>query len=52
MRTYLNSSAASSALGLVTVATCLPPSVVLETDDAGGRVPSISLLTRSWIPTS
>ena len=52
MRTYLSSSAASSALGLVTVATRLPPSVLLVTDDAGGRLPSISLLTRSWIPTS
>jgi len=49
---YLKSSAASSAVGFVAVGTRLPPSDVPEVADVGGWVPSMSLLTRSWIPVS
>lgn len=49
---YLKSSAASSALGLVAVGARFPPSGELDAADIGGWLPLMSLLTRSWIPTS
>lgn len=49
---YLSSSAASSAFGLVAVATRLPACVVFEMDGFEGWLFSTSLLTRSWIPTN
>ena len=53
IKMYLKSSAASSAFGFVADATRFTPfCVVLGTAEDGGLLPSISLLTRSWIPTS
>lgn len=50
----LNSSAASSALGLPTVATRFPPAVLTAEplDWPWGILLPVSLLTRSWIPTN